>query len=370
MQKLTSWLLSSESIGWGLALVLFGVVLWLFVHNRKSKKLKSTEEPKRSLKPDIEEILDEISKESENAIQILPQPEVKQPVPVNTVVPPSTRTYDTFLSYNREDELDVKSIYDYLVEARLRVWFDKESIRPGDDWLDAMQDGIANSKTCLVFYRSEPGVWQTHETKEALRKNAKDSSFKIIPVLLPGGIDSDPSLPSFLTGIAWVDLRAGLFNVPALKRLIEAIRGRELVPIHQVPVEPLANEELPTGYKADVNRIIFLLIGEALYSRKDVSVRELIQNAVDACERRGNTRFGASARANVIVNINTKESYFEVIDNGAGMTASHLSDYSAVIGRSIREEENILDRMHEDEKTRAHLIGKFGIGFISTYILA
>ena len=91
---------------------------------------------------------------------------------------------------------------------------------------------------------------------------------------------------------------------------------------------------------------------------------------MDACERLGNSRFSAAGRAEITVNVNTEEGYFEVLDNGDGMSPDVLSEYFAVIGRSIREEEDILERMQGDEKTRAHLIGKFGIGFISAYMLA
>lgn len=281
-----------------------------------------------------------------------------------------TKLYDVFISYNRADELEVRSIYDYLTDSRLKIWLDKESIKPGDDWLESMQDGLEKSKVCLVFYRNEPSVWQKEETKQALRKRADDPSFKVIPVLLPGGNDGEPNMPPILHGTAWVDLRAGLFNWKALKGLVEAIRGRYIVPIHQVPEEAEVRGNLPTGYKADVRKIIALLIGEALYSRRDVSVRELIQNAVDACERLGSSRFGAAARAEVTINIDTKEGYFEVADNGDGMSPETLSEYFAVIGRSIRDEEQVMERTQADEKERAHLIGKFGIGFISVYMLA
>jgi signal transduction histidine kinase len=168
------------------------------------------------------------------------------------------------------------------------------------------------------------------ETKHALRKRAVAPSFKVIPVLLPGGIDGEPNMPAILHGTAWVYLRAGLFNWKALKVLVEAIRGRHIVPIHQVPEEAEVRGNLPTGYKADVRIIIALLIGEALYSRRDVSIRELIQNAVDACERLGSSRFGAVARAELTININTEEGYFEMADNGDGMSPETLSEYFAV----------------------------------------
>ena len=291
-------------------------------------------------------------------------------VPTKAPVTSAMTRYDTFLSYDREDELDVRTIYEYLTEIGLKVWFDLENINPGDDWIEAMQDGLKNSQTCLVFFRNEPGIWQKEETKAAIRKKAQNLSFKIIPVLLPGGMDAPPSMPSLLEGTQWVDLRDGLFKMPALKKLREAIRAGEIVSIHQIPEGSETDDELPSGYRADVKKIISLLIGEALYSRRDVSIREIIQNSVDACERKGNSRSGAGTRADVVFEINTNHGFFEVRDNGDGMNPQVLSEYFSVIGKSIKDEENILDRVQENEKTRVYLISKFGIGFISAYILA
>jgi len=52
------------------------------------------------------------------------------------------------------------------------------------------------------------------------------------------------------------------------------------------------------------------------------------------------------------------------------MNSFLLSEYFAVIGKSIRDEDDISTRIQADDSTRLFLIGKFGIGFISTYILA
>ncbi len=297
-------------------------------------------------------------------------PDKREEEVVGSVKTAMSKSYDAFLSYASVDVSDVKRIYEFLTEAGLKVWFDKESVKPGDDWLVAMQDGLGNSKSCLVFVRNEPGVWQQEETKSAIRKRTKSSSFKIIPIILPGVKDPEPYIPDFLRGTHWVDLRGGLLNMPILKTLVEAVRGGELVPIHQVPEEGQPDDALPTGYRADVKKIISLLIGEALYSRRDVSIRELIQNAVDACERRSSSSQGAAASAEVVLKINNKEGYFEISDNGEGMSPYLLSEYFAVIGRSIRDEEYIMERAQGDEKTRAHLIARFGIGFISVYMLA
>ena len=375
-----------SAIGWSIASlsVILVLLLVIFLSWKKSNKPRSSLGWKKSMTRRrttpvsvVGENIQNTVEEFEKQIQIAPRAQiVKEKFTAGTAMPSKqiverSKTFHAFASYNSADELDVKSIYEFLTDnIGLRIWFDKESIEPGDDWMEAMEEGIENSRACLVFYRDEPGVWQKEETKQAMRRRTEDSSFKIIPVLLPGGKDPEPAMPKFLKGTASVDLRAGLFNARALKRLVDAIRGGDIVPIHQVAEDSAISGNLPTGYKADVKKIISLLIGDALYSRHDVCIRELLQNAVDACERLNDSRFGAAASAEIIVRINTEEGYFEVIDNGDGMSPEVFSEYFAVVGRSIRDEENVMERAQGDERTRAHLIGKFGIGFISTYMLA
>jgi HSP90 family molecular chaperone len=386
MHIFTTQLFGINEVGWIVGLISLAVVvlLLLYLFQNKPKKRSNvvpTPTPKKYSKTKREvtvapENIQDSAAQLEGDIPVVQRiPIEKEKFAAGTPVinKPSikpVRTYHAFISYGRKDELEVKSIYDHLTDNGLKVWLDIESIKPGDDWMESMQAGLENSRACLVFYRDEPNVWQQEETKQAIRKRAKDPTFKVIPVLLPGVQETEPPLPPFLQGTNWVDLRNGLLNLKALKRLVEAIRDVGIVPIHQVPDDSQTDSDLPTGYKADVKKIIDLLIGDALYSRRDVSIRELIQNAVDACERLSDSKFGGATRTEITINIDTKEGYFEVIDNGDGMSPEVLSEYFAVVGRSIRDEENIMERAQGDEKTRSHLIGKFGIGFISAYMLA
>ncbi|MET0648711.1 MAG: TIR domain-containing protein [Pyrinomonadaceae bacterium] len=281
-----------------------------------------------------------------------------------------SESYDTFLSYASTDREYVRPIYDYLTEKGLRVWFDQVNIRPGDNWIADIAKGLENSKSCVVFFRKEPGVWHQRETEIAIGKRETDKSFKIFPVILQDADDPEPSLPAFLRSTALVDLRGGLRNLQVLWSLVAAIRGDQSVPIYRVPEETADDDGRPKGYRAEVNKIIALLIGEALYSRRDVSIRELIQNAVDACERRVTSHPSVGGAPAIQVVINSEEGFFEVSDNGDGMNLRLLSEYFAVIGKSIRDEEDIIERAQDDEHSRAQLISKFGIGFISVYMLA
>ncbi|MBN8789784.1 MAG: ATP-binding protein, partial [Terrimonas sp.] len=121
------------------------------------------------------------------------------------------------------------------------------------------------------------------------------------------------------------------------------------------------DEELPDSYTADVDRIVSLLIGESIYPDRYAFVRELIQNSVDACNRMKEKHTHLTPK--IFININTEGKYIEVVDEGDGMAKSTLKNHFAVIGKSISQEYN-------DNVGKVNLISKFGIGFISTFIVA
>jgi DNA repair exonuclease SbcCD nuclease subunit len=125
--------------------------------------------------------------------------------------------------------------------------------------------------------------------------------------------------------------------------------------------QPGLGIELPSGYSADVDQIVKLLIGKSLYPNPLTFVRELIQNAVDACNRQKDRH--SLIHPSIIVSINTQEGYFEVSDEGDGMTKRIVKEQFAIIGKSISQEYN-------EATHNFNLISQFGIGFISTFIAA
>ncbi len=150
---------------------------------------------------------------------------------------------------------------------------------------------------------------------------------------------------------------------------VDALKGGEysgrLVPkpnIVPLSFDKTAPQEiLPNGYTADVSQIVRLLIGKSLYSQPFICIRELIQNSVDACNRLSETVDGS--KPVITMKVNTKENYFEIMDEGDGMTAKVLKEQFAVIGKSISQ-------VYNEAAGNRNLISQFGIGFISTFIIA
>ncbi len=100
----------------------------------------------------------------------------------------SLKTHDVFLSYNSEDHKAVEQIAVYLADkAGLRPWLDKWELVPGAPWTRKLALGLSSAGSCAVFVgESGEGSWQQKEVDAALDLQAKDSEYRVVPILLPG----------------------------------------------------------------------------------------------------------------------------------------------------------------------------------------
>ena len=111
------------------------------------------------------------------------------------------------------------------------------------------------------------------------------------------------------------------------------------------------------------------VLAEHLYSSKQVAVRELIQNAHDGIRRRQAENPAENYAPQIRLEIDAPRRVLRVHDNGNGLTRSEIEDYLATIGRSYtRELRQNLAPLSPDEAAR--LIGQFGFGFLSAFLLA
>ena len=127
------------------------------------------------------------------------------------------------------------------------------------------------------------------------------------------------------------------------------------------------------GFETEVNQLLDLMI-HSLYSNKEIFLRELISNASDACDR---LRFTAISDASLYgddIELKIKISYdkekrsITISDNGIGMTREEVIDHIGTIAKSGTRA--FLDSITGDEKNDAKLIGQFGVGFYSSFIVA
>ncbi len=120
------------------------------------------------------------------------------------------------------------------------------------------------------------------------------------------------------------------------------------------------------AFQVDFQSLIKVL-GENLYANPKAAVRELIQNASDSCVRRSTAQQHQHPQIQVRTHPDERLLIFE--DNGAGMTHSDVRQYLASIGggRTRRERSRLST---EDPEAARMLIGQFGIGFLSTFVIA
>ncbi len=127
------------------------------------------------------------------------------------------------------------------------------------------------------------------------------------------------------------------------------------------------------GFQAEVKQLLKLMI-HSLYSNKEIFLRELVSNASDASDK---LRFEAltdkalyetDSDLKIRVAFDAKARTITVSDNGIGMSRIEVIENIGTIAKSGTRE--FFDKLTGDEAKDAHLIGQFGVGFYSTFIVA
>lgn len=133
-----------------------------------------------------------------------------------------------------------------------------------------------------------------------------------------------------------------------------------------------ANRET-LGFQTEVRQLLQLMI-HSLYSNKEIFLRELISNASDAADKLRFESLAApelvdgNAELSIRVEYDGKEKTLSVVDNGIGMSREELIENLGTIAKSGTAE--FLTQMTGDDKKDAQLIGQFGVGFYSSFIVA
>ena len=127
------------------------------------------------------------------------------------------------------------------------------------------------------------------------------------------------------------------------------------------------------GFQTEVRQLLKLMI-HSLYSNKEIFLRELISNASDAADK---VRFESLAAPDLLsedpklrirIESDKEKNTITISDNGIGMSRDELIEHLGTIARSGTAE--FLQQMTGDEQQDARLIGQFGVGFYSTFIVA
>ncbi len=129
------------------------------------------------------------------------------------------------------------------------------------------------------------------------------------------------------------------------------------------------------SFKAEVSQVLHLVVN-SLYSHKEVFLRELVSNASDALDKRRfeavtHPELAAASELKVQISADPAHGTLTISDNGIGMNASELEQNLGTVARSgTREFLSKVAKAREASDQGLQLIGQFGVGFYSAYLVA
>ena len=127
------------------------------------------------------------------------------------------------------------------------------------------------------------------------------------------------------------------------------------------------------GFQAEVKQLLHLMI-HSLYSNKEIFLRELISNASDACDKlrfeaiTDSALFENDGELKIRIAFDAAARTLTITDNGIGMSRSEVIENIGTIAKSGTKE--FMSKLTGDQAKDSNLIGQFGVGFYSAFIVA
>jgi len=137
--------------------------------------------------------------------------------------------------------------------------------------------------------------------------------------------------------------------------------------------ENIAANRETMGFQTEVKQLLQLMI-HSLYSNREIFLRELISNASDACDKlrfealHNDTLFESDSDLQIRVSFDEGARTLTIADNGVGMSRDEVISNLGTIAKSGTQE--FFAKMSGDQQKDANLIGQFGVGFYSAFIVS
>ena len=134
-----------------------------------------------------------------------------------------------------------------------------------------------------------------------------------------------------------------------------------------------ASDKQVMGFQAEVKQLLQLMI-HSLYSNKEIFLRELISNASDAADKlrfeaiNNAALFEGDSELAIQVEFDKAARTISIIDNGIGLSQAEAVEHLGTIAKSGTKE--FFSKLSGDQQKDAAMIGQFGVGFYSGYIVA
>ncbi|WP_217607179.1 metallophosphoesterase [Chitinophaga sp. GbtcB8] len=160
-----------------------------------------------------------------------------------------------------------------------------------------------------------------------------------------------------------------------LDKIEESLKEIKLKLYYILPkVQPQKYDLENFHFDAYIPTLLPLLTGDNLYKQKEVFIRELVQNAIDATLLRKKIKPDEKFDTSINIEVGTefRESkpvkYFKIIDHGIGMSKFTIERYFTSIGRSFYVSEEF-DELRRENNIQYDPISNFGIGFLSSFMI-
>lgn len=135
----------------------------------------------------------------------------------------------------------------------------------------------------------------------------------------------------------------------------------------------MSNKQQTMGFQTEVKKILHLVV-HSLYSNKEIFLRELISNSSDALDKlrflalSDSSLYEKDSNLRIVIDFDEKTKVLKITDNGIGLTWDEAVENLGTIAKSGTEE--FLSKLTGDESKDSNLIGQFGVGFYSVFIVA
>ena len=135
----------------------------------------------------------------------------------------------------------------------------------------------------------------------------------------------------------------------------------------------MAKQKETLNFQAEAKQLLQLMI-HSLYSNKEIAIRELISNASDAADKlrfqalKNSKLYEDDSELKIKIDYDKKNKTITISDNGIGMDRDDIINNIGTIARSGTKE--FLNKLSGDQAKDANLIGQFGVGFYSSFIIA
>jgi molecular chaperone HtpG len=135
----------------------------------------------------------------------------------------------------------------------------------------------------------------------------------------------------------------------------------------------MAKQKETLNFQAEAKQLLQLMI-HSLYSNKEIAIRELVSNASDAEDKLrfqaldDNSLYEDDSELKIKIDYDKKSRTITISDNGIGMNREDIINNIGTIARSGTKE--FLSQLSGDQAKDANLIGQFGVGFYSSFIIA